>query len=492
MILPRSNLRRLSWLLIPGLSLKRWIGIGAIGLLSITVGILFAQEIPTASAFISFLQRISLMDEAPFLRGAVFVGIGVVVTLIAASGLARSLGGIQRGNRQGSLLDSLYVQRVLGSGPKIALIGGGSGMPGLLRGLKNYTSNITAIVTMADDGGSSGRLRTELGIQPPGDIRNCLVALADSETVMQELMDYRFSSNGQLDGHSFGNMLIAALTGIGGSFSHGVEVASDLLAVRGRVVPSTTTDVTLVGSTTAGETLVGETNVASAPGRRYCLSLDPPHPAGHPEAVNAIREADLIVIGPGSLFTSIVPNLLIRDIALALSQAAAFKIYVCNVAEEPLQTEGFSVTDHLNVVRHYGGAASVDAVVANNNIPLGPTPAGLDYIAKPEIWDDPALLIKADVIDEVMTARHDSRRVTTVIAESYANQRGRVRWARLLRLDFLNGGRPAPAAARNRSSNGAGNGPINGARNGAGGLRGRSLHPSRRDPKRAHSQSGRG
>ena len=429
MILSRSTVRRSGWLLIPGLSLKRWVGIGVIGVLLITLGVLFVQEIPTGSSFVSFFRYVSLHGETPLLRGAVFIGLGAVVVSIAVYGLARSLGSLSRENRQGSLLEALYVRRVLGAGPKIALIGGGTGMPVLLRGLKSYTSNITAIVTMADDGGSSGRLRTELGIQPPGDIRNCLVALADSETVMQELMDYRFSSNGQLDGHSFGNMLIAASTGIGGSFSQGVEVASTLLAVRGRVVPSTTTDVTLVGSTAAGETLVGETNVGRTPGRLDGLSLVPPCPAGHPEAVNAIREADLIVIGPGSLFTSIVPNLLIHDIAQALSQSAAFKIYVCNVAEEPRQTEGFSVMDHLNVVCHYGGADSVDAVVANNNIPLGPTPAGLGYIPQPQSWDGPALLIEADLVDEHSLARHDSEKVTAVIAGAYAEHRGRFRWA---------------------------------------------------------------
>ena len=204
-------------------------------------------------------------------------------------------------------------------------------MPGLLRGMKHYTSNITAIVTMADDGGSSGRLRDELGIQPPGDIRNCLVALADSEDVMRQLMDYRFSSNGQLNGHSFGNMLIAALAGIGGDFSRGVEVAGELLAIRGRVVPSTATDVTLVASTESGETLIGETLVAMATDRLRSLSLVPADPVPHPDAIAAIKDADLIVFGPGSLFTSIVPNLLINEIATAVSESTAFKIYVCNL-----------------------------------------------------------------------------------------------------------------------------------------------------------------
>jgi uncharacterized cofD-like protein len=289
---------------------------------------------------------------------------------------------------------------------------------------------------MADDGGSSGRLRDELGIQPPGDIRNCLVALADSEDVMQQLMDYRFSSNGQLDGHSFGNMLIAALAGIGGDFSRGVEVAGELLAIRGRVVPSTATDVTLLASTAAGETLIGESNIAMATDRLRSLTLVPADPKAHPDAVSAIKEADLVVLGPGSLFTSIVPNLLIGEIARALSGSTAFKVYVCNVAEEPRQTEGFSVKDHLNIVRHYGGVRSVDAVIANNNIPDGPTPAGLNFISPNKEWDDEAVLVETDVIDEVMTARHDAEKLSGAVADAYSRYRGQRRRLPLLRLNF--------------------------------------------------------
>ncbi len=423
-------------LLIPGLSLKRWLAIGGIGVIAIAVGAIFALKVSTGPTFISFLETASLRGESPYLRGGVFIGIGIIGAFIATLGLLRSLQKARLRTRHWNLLDSLYVERVLGSGPKVALIGGGSGMPSLLRGMKHYTSNITAIVTMADDGGSSGRLRDELGIQPPGDIRNCLVALADSEDVMRQLMDYRFSSNGELDGHSFGNMLIAALAGIGGDFSRGVEVAGELLAIRGRVVPSTATDVTLVATTASGETRIGETQVALATDGLLSLTLEPTDPSPHPEAIAAIKEADLIVFGPGSLFTSIVPNLLISEIARAVSESTAFKIYVCNVAEEPKQTEGFSVKDHLNIVRHYGGARSVHVVVANNNIPEGPTPAGLAFIKPDSTWDDEALLAEADVIDDVSTARHDSEKLIAVIAETYRRYRGRRKKMPRMRLDI--------------------------------------------------------
>jgi len=274
---------------------------------------------------------------------------------------------------------------------------------------------------------------------PPGDIRNCLVALADSEDVMQQLMDYRFESDGQLDGHSFGNILIAALAGIGGDFARGVEVAGELLAIRGRVIPSTLSNVTLVGSTVSGETLIGESRVGNSSDRLRSLTLIPANPAAHPEAVRAIEEADMVVIGPGSLFTSIVPNLLISDISAALADSPAFKVYVCNVAEEPAQTEGYTVLDHLNIVQHYGGENAIDAVVANNNLPEGPTPAGLNFIRANNPWNDDVLLVEADVVDEsdpTRTARHDPVKLSNAIAEAYRKYRGRRRRLPRVRLNL--------------------------------------------------------
>ena len=429
----------LLFLLIPGISLKRWLGVGIIGLTSAALGVVFSFKISTGPALISFLENVTLRNESPHLRGGVFIGLGLTVAILAGIGFIRSVKKVRQ--RAGNLpfLDSLYIDRVLGSGPRITVIGGGSGLPNLLRGLKHYTSNITAVVTVADDGGSSGRLRNELGILPPGDIRNCLVALADSEDVMQQLMDYRFESEGQLDGHSFGNILIAALAGLGGDFYRGVELAGELLAIRGRVIPSTLNNVTLVGSTISGETLLGETRVGTSSDRLRSLSLLPANPTAHREAVRAIENADLVLIGPGSLFTSIVPNLLISDISAALAVSSAFRIYVCNVAEEPAQTEGYVVQEHLNVVRHYGGNNSVDAVLANNNIPSGATPAGLDFIRTKMPWEETALLVEADVIDlssANRTARHDSVKLSRAIAEAYRRYRGSRRRLPRIRLDL--------------------------------------------------------
>ena len=405
---------------------------GALGIAALAVGVVFALELSLGSGFHSFIGVLSLRDASPTIRGGVFIAVGVAVVGVAIFGLFSSLAGVWLRRRHWRFLDSLYLERVLSGGPKVVAIGGGNGLPSLLRGLKHYTANITAIVTVADDGGSSGRLRSELGILPPGDIRNCLVALADSEAVMQQLMDYRFSTNGQLDGHSFGNILIAALASIGGDFYNGVEAAGQLLAIRGRVVPSTFSDVTLVGNTVSGHQLIGESRVASSAEQLRSLVLMPADPPAHPDAVKAIKEADLIILGPGSLFTSIVPNLLVRGIASAIEGSDGLTIYVCNVAEEPEQTVGYSVTDHLKVVREYAGERSVDAVIANSNLPEGPSPAGLSYIS-PQVPENPGFFyVAADIIDEDSPARHNPVKLAATIADAYQRHRGKRR--RLPRL----------------------------------------------------------
>ena len=336
---------RILVLLTPGVSIKRWLIIGGLGLLAICLGILFALQIPFGPGLDSLAGALRLEGTPGLIRCGIFVAVGLFLAGFAAFMLNRTLSNARSRRRHWPLIDSIYIDRVLAAGPKIAVIGGGSGLPSLLRGLKHYTTNITAVVTVADDGGSSGRLRSELDMPPPGDIRNCLVALADSETVMQELMDYRFSTNGQLDGHSFGNILIAALADMqapgnpGGGFYKGVEIAGQLLAIRGKVVPSTSSNVTLVGKTASGQCLVGETEVGSTNEHLRMVSLDPHCAPPHPDAVQAIAEADLLILGPGSLFTSVVPNLLVSGIASAVKNTSALKMFVCNVADQPGETD---------------------------------------------------------------------------------------------------------------------------------------------------------
>ena len=412
------------FLLLPGLSLKRWLVLGVAGSGSIALGIAFTYRFPIGPSFTSFVGLASLRDASSLVRGGVFIAIGVASLAFAVFKLAGSMRGVQRRGKTWGLLDSLYVERVLGAGPKVVAIGGGMGLSSLLRGLKHYTANITAVVTVADDGGSSGRLRSELGILPPGDIRNCLVALADSEDVMQQLMDYRFSTNGQLDGHSFGNMLIAALASVGGAFDKGVEMAGELLAIRGKVIPSTSTDVTLVGSTVSGETLVGESRVGTATERLRSVRLLPTNAPAHPEAKKAIEEADLIILGPGSLFTSIVPNLLVEDLAASISNSGALKMYVCNVAQQPGESEGYSVLDHLNAVRHYAGESSVNLVIANGNLLRDAPPHPARLVTPDADWGDHTIYVQADVIDESNPVHHDPAKLANVIATTYRKYRG--------------------------------------------------------------------
>src|SRR5262249_55859895 len=245
-------------------------------------------------------------------------------------GLYRSLADVLPASSR-SLIDRIYDYRVRHGGPRIVCIGGGTGMPTVLRGLKHESANITAIVTVGDDGGSSGRLRREHGILPPGDFRNNIVALAEVEPLMARLFQYRFGE-GSLGGHSFGNLFVLAMTGITGSFEHALRETTRVLAVQGTILPSTLQNVEICADFTDGTSVCGESQIPAVGKPIARVRLKPDHPAAQPEAVRAILEADLIVLGPGSLYTSVVPNLLVEGIGKALLQSDAFKVYVCNVA----------------------------------------------------------------------------------------------------------------------------------------------------------------
>jgi uncharacterized cofD-like protein len=260
-------------------------------------------------------------------------------------------------------------------GPRIAAIGGGNGLSTMLRGLKNYTENLTAIVTVADDGGGSGMLRQDLGMLPPGDIRNCLEALANTEPLMSELMHYRFS-DGSLAGQSFGNLFLAALDGISPSFDVAVSRMSQVLAITGRVLPVTTANVQLEAEFENGATVVGESRIFWAKREQDCrirrVRLLPDRPAALPEAVQAIREADMIILGPGSLYTSIIPNLLVEGIVEAIQDSDALKVYVCNVMTEDGETEGYTVSDHIRALFQHGADGLFDVCMTNSSpIPKG-------------------------------------------------------------------------------------------------------------------------
>ena len=255
-------------------------------------------------------------------------------------------------------------------GPKICAIGGGHGLSNMLRGLKNYTENLSAIVTVADDGGSSGMLRQDLGMPPPGDIRNCLEALANTEPLMSELMHYRFT-DGSLAGQSFGNLFIAALNGISPSFDAAVRRMSEVLAITGRVLPVTTADVQLEAEFENGSSVIGESKIFYCKKREDCrikkVRLLPQHPQALPEAIEAIETADMIVLGPGSLYTSIIPNLLVEGIVDAIRRSRALKVYVCNVMTQEGETEGCTAADHIAALFQHSAPGLFDLCLVNSS-----------------------------------------------------------------------------------------------------------------------------
>ncbi|MEA3560230.1 MAG: YvcK family protein [Candidatus Omnitrophota bacterium] len=285
--------------------------------------------------------------------GSILIIMGIYFVIRGVRKMLKSLTSLFLPQGKMDLVDFIYRKRKLAVGPKIVVIGGGTGLSTLLRGLKEYTNNITAIVTVADSGGSSGRIRDELDELPPGDIRNCLVALADTEPLMSKLFQYRFKEGEGLSGHNFGNLFITALSKITGDFEKAIKESSKVLAIRGRVIPSTLDKVTLVAEYDDGSLTRGEARIHEAGKAVKRVYLEPANAFPPDEAVNAIGNADLIVLGPGSLYTSVTPNLLIKGILKAVLASRAIKVYVCNVMTECGETDGYSAYDHLNaLIKH--------------------------------------------------------------------------------------------------------------------------------------------
>ena len=298
--------------------------------------------------------------------GIIIVTCGVILAVLGIGKLIVSLITLFLPERERDLVNILYQRRYLERGPKIVAIGGGHGLSNLLLGLKEYTSNITAIVTVADSGGSSGRLREEFNIVAPGDIRNCLVALADAPVLMGDLFQFRFSKDSQLQGHNFGNLFLTAMYQLtGGDFEKAVKESSKVLAIRGRVVPSTVSNVHLVAEYVDGTITEGEAQIPNPDVRIKRLYLKPEDAAPTAEALEAIANSEIIILGPGSLYTSILPNLIICGMAEAIRRSSAFKIYVCNVMTQHGETDGFNAIDHLTAIIEHTSKDIVDACVVN-------------------------------------------------------------------------------------------------------------------------------
>jgi uncharacterized cofD-like protein len=334
-------------------------------------------------------------------------------------------------NGEDNLWDAIATYRRLHRGPRIVVVGGGTGLSTLLRGLKHYSANITAIVTVADDGGSSGRLRREMGGIPPGDIRNCLTALADEEKLLTELFQYRFETGTGLSGHSFGNLFLSAMNEITGDWEQAIAASSQVLAIRGRVLPATLSDVSLWATLSDGRYIEGESNITKAGGSIDEIGCLPRNPPALPQAVEAINEADYIIVGPGSLYTSIIPNFLVPELVEAIAAREVPRIYICNIMSEPGETQGYTVSKHIEAIDRACGRYLFDAVLVQKRLPSetainrylkeGATPVILDRKA---VIDSGRRIVIANVMSEQNhTVRHDPERLAKVLVKWYERTR---------------------------------------------------------------------
>lgn len=424
--------RKIGWLT-PGLGVKRWLLVILVGTTLVGLGfavlILDVYRNAPNNWWHPIVSLLSLQFLARPLRALIFGGIGTAMVWFGIWGLNRALlkPFMQPGR---NILDTVSAYRKRERGPRIVVIGGGTGLSTLLRGLKAHSNNITAIVSVADDGGSSGELRRAVGILPPGDIRHCLTALADDETLMGQLFQYRFAEGNGLSGHSLGNLLITAMTDITGSFEDAVAESGHVLAVRGKVLPATLHDVRLVADIQMLDDSVevrvrGESKIPKAAGRIRRVWLEPNNPLAYPPAVQAILNAELIVIGPGSLYTSLLPNLLVPDLADALRVSRALKFYVCNVATQPGETDGYSCGDHVRNLEKHLGARLFDMVVSNN-LYRGQLPEGIGFVRIDAGLEEEYPIYSTNLIDSEKAWRHDSVKLAQAIMDLYYERTGPV------------------------------------------------------------------
>lgn len=426
-----QRLRQFLRWLTPGLGVKRWLAVMLIGITLVGLGfaILLLDIYRTApdTWWLPLLSTLSLRFLDRTLRAVVFGGLGVGLILLGTWGMSRSL--LKPFVRPGSqVVDTVSAYRRRERGPRVVVIGGGHGLATLLRGMKYHTHNLTAIVTVADDGGSSGELRRNLGILPPGDIRNCLAALSDDEALLTQLFQYRFASGVGLNGHSLGNLLISALTEITGSFEEAVAESGRVLAVQGQVLPSTLHDVCLVADVrldgVVKEVRVkGESLIPTVGGQVQRIWLEPNSPSAFPPTIQAILSADLIIVGPGSLYTSILPNLLVPDIAEALRASRAMKFFVCNVATQPGETEGYTVGDHIHQIEKHVRGRIFDLVISNCCFD-GKLRDGVQWVTTEENLDEEYPVYRADLVDVESPWRHDSTKLAQVIMDLFYERTG--------------------------------------------------------------------
>jgi len=405
-------LRNFKWLY-PGMWVKRWILLTVFGVTMVSMGFVMV-----------------LLEQHPknkmFASAVIIAGILSVITGIKR--IIKSFVTVFLPEREGELVDKVYEKRVLEKGPRIVVIGGGTGLAMLLHGLKAYTSNITAVVTVADDGGSSGRLRKDFGVLPPGDIRNCLVALAEAEPLMGKLFQFRFEEGTELAGHSFGNLFITAMSKVTGDFEAAIKESSKVLAIRGSVVPSTFDKVTLVAEHEDGSETAGESQIPKSLSPVKRIRLQPVNCRSTPEAIEAIKKADAIVLGPGSLYTSIMPNLLVGRMYQEIIASKAIKIYVCNVMTQKGETDDRKASDHLRAIVEHTGPGIVDYCIVNTaRIPIEMAEKYKSEDSNPVIPDSENLrkmkikVVEAHIVSAKGQVRHDSAKLAKIIVDLVAS-----------------------------------------------------------------------
>ncbi|HRF49252.1 MAG TPA: YvcK family protein [Anaerolineales bacterium] len=416
------------WLQV-GLGIKRWLLLLLVAITCLGLGLAYVlvdvyREVPLPPVFATLTLQFLPRPIRAVILGA--LGIGLLVLSLTRLNAALLAPFVRPGQ---SVALAVSEHRRRGRGPRVVAIGGGTGLSTLLRGLKHYTSNITAVVTVADDGGSSGRLRETLGVLPPGDFRNCIAALADDESLVTQLFQYRFAGSQDVGGHPLGNLFITAMAQVTGSFESALVESSQVLNIRGQVLPSTLRNVTLIGEV-AGEdgtaVVEGESRLGSAStGAILRVSLKPEDPPAYPPVLKAVLGADLIVLGPGSLYTSLIPNLLVPDLAAAIESSPALKVYVCNTATQPGETDAYDVGAHVGAIERHTRPGLFPLVMANANsagvlLPklrwVAPTLTGFSAGQAPEP-------VMVDLIDEARPWRHDSEKLAAALLELLEQRR---------------------------------------------------------------------
>jgi uncharacterized cofD-like protein len=409
------------------MGIKRWLVllVSGVALLSLGFSFLLRELYPLPTVF----YYLTLQFIPRGVRAGLFVLVGCGAVMIGLVGLNRSLLRPFVDPNPETVMRALQRYRRRQRGPRIVAVGGGHGLAALLRGLKEHTTNITAIVTVADDGGSSGRLRRELGVLPPGDFRNCIAALADDEALTTHLFQYRFGNSSGLNGHSFGNLFITAMAEVTGSFERAILESGRVLAVQGEVLPSTLHDVTLTADLQASpcsdpdqtepdrlNRVSGESSIPEARGAIRRVYLDPSDAPAYPGAVRALLNADLIVAGPGSLYTSVLPNLLVPAIAKAIKASPARKVYVCNVATQRGETETYTVADHVVALERHIQGSLFPIVLANDNLAVDfEAPSGVELVQPKVSPDAQYRVVTEDLVDVAHPWRHDSGKLARAL-----------------------------------------------------------------------------